>query len=65
MRLSRQQGSYKIVCINYAETMNNNAANALLKTLEEPPQKSILFLISHRADVLLPTIKSRCQIMEI
>ncbi len=59
--LSRQQGSYKIVCINYAETMNVNAANALLKTLEEPPQNSILFLISHRADALLPTIKSRCQ----
>ena len=62
MTLSRQQGSYKIVCINYAETMNVNAANALLKTLEEPPQNSILFLISHRADSLLPTIKSRCQI---
>jgi DNA polymerase-3 subunit delta' len=62
MTLSRQQGIYKIVCINYAETMNVNAANALLKTLEEPPQNSILFLISHRADALLPTIKSRCQI---
>ena len=61
MTLSRQQGSYKIVCINHAETMNVNAANALLKTLEEPPQNSILFLISHRADALLPTIKSRCQ----
>ncbi len=61
MTLSRQQGSYKIVCLNYAETMNNNAANALLKTLEEPPQNSLIFLISHRADTLLPTIKSRCQ----
>ncbi len=61
MTLSRQQGAYKIVCINYAETMNINAANALLKTLEEPPQNSILFLISHRADTLLPTLKSRCQ----
>ena len=62
MTLSRQQGNYKIVCINYAETMNVNAANALLKTLEEPPQNSLLFLITHRADSLLPTIKSRCQI---
>lgn len=61
MTLSRQQGDYKIVCLNYAETMNNNAANALLKTLEEPPQNSIIFLITHRADALLPTIKSRCQ----
>ncbi|MGH1537260.1 MAG: DNA polymerase III subunit delta' [Gammaproteobacteria bacterium] len=62
MTLSRQQGNYKIVCINYAETMNVNAANALLKTLEEPPENSILFLISHRAETLLATIKSRCQI---
>lgn len=62
MTLSRQQGNYKIVCINHAETMNVNAANALLKTLEEPPQNALLFLISHRADTLLPTIKSRCQI---
>ncbi len=62
MSLSRQQGLYKIVCINQADLMNKNAANALLKTLEEPPANSILFLISHRADTLLATIKSRCQI---
>ena len=61
MTLSRQQGKYKIVCINDAETMNINAANALLKTLEEPPEFSILFLVSHRAYSLLPTIRSRCQ----
>ena len=61
MTLSRQQGAYKILCLNYAETMNNNAANALLKTLEEPPKNSIIFLITHRADALLPTIRSRCQ----
>ena len=59
--LSRQKGAYKIVCINCADHMNINAANALLKTLEEPPANSILFLISHRPDRLLATIKSRCQ----
>ncbi len=62
MTLSRQQGAFKIVCINHAETMNVNAANALLKTLEEPAENSILVLISHRAEALLATIKSRCQI---
>jgi len=62
MTLSRQQGNYKVVCINIAENLNHNAANALLKTLEEPPENSILFLVSHRADTLLATIKSRCQI---
>jgi DNA polymerase-3 subunit delta' len=61
MTLSRQQGAYKIICINHAETMNINAANALLKTLEEPSENAILFLITHRADALLPTIRSRCQ----
>ncbi|MFK7815844.1 MAG: DNA polymerase III subunit delta' [Gammaproteobacteria bacterium] len=61
MTLSGQHGGYKVVCLNYAETMNNNAANALLKTLEEPPKKSIILLITHRADALLPTIRSRCQ----
>ncbi len=61
MNLSRQQGNYKVVCINMAENMNINAANALLKTLEEPPENAILFLISQHPDALLPTIKSRCQ----
>ena len=61
MNLSRQQGQYKAVCINKAESMNINAANALLKTLEEPPGNAILFLVSQRSDALLPTIKSRCQ----
>ncbi len=60
--LSRQHGSYKLVCINLADHMNVNAANALLKTLEEPPEGTYLFLISHRPDRLLATIKSRCQL---
>ncbi len=62
MVLSRQCGTYKIACINCADHMNVNAANALLKTLEEPPEDSILFLISHHANRLLATIRSRCQI---
>lgn len=47
--------------IDCAEKMNDNAANALLKTLEEPPPTSYIFLITSRADSLLPTIRSRCQ----
>lgn len=60
--LSCQQGAYKIICINKAENMSANAANALLKTLEEPPANSVIFLITDRANSLLATIKSRCQI---
>jgi DNA polymerase-3 subunit delta' len=41
--------------------MNHNAANALLKLLEEPPAGTILFLISHQPGLLLPTLRSRCQ----
>lgn len=47
--------------IDNAEKMNDAAANALLKTLEEPPEGSHIFLITSRADSLLPTIRSRCQ----
>ena len=41
--------------------MNRNAANALLKTLEEPPERALFILISHSSGRLLPTIRSRCQ----
>lgn len=41
--------------------MNTNAANALLKTLEEPPERGVLFLVSHSPGGLLPTIRSRCR----
>ncbi len=54
-------GSRKIAIINDADTMNDEAANALLKTLEEPPDGAILFLIVSNPDALLPTIRSRCQ----
>ena len=47
--------------IDDAEKMNDAAANALLKTLEEPPATTYIFLITSRPDSLLPTIRSRCQ----
>ncbi len=53
-------GKYKIFCIKYAENMNVNAQNALLKILEEPPKYALIFLLSENIDSLLPTIKSRC-----
>ncbi len=51
---------WRIVIIDSADDMNQNAANALLKILEEPPARTILFLISHNTGELLPTIRSRC-----
>ena len=52
--------NWKIVLIDSVDDMNLNSANALLKILEEPPAKSIFILISHNPNKLLPTIKSRC-----
>ncbi len=51
----------RFLFIEDAEKMNKQAANALLKTLEEPPPTSYIFLITSRPDSLLPTILSRCQ----
>jgi DNA polymerase-3 subunit delta' len=51
----------RVAIIDDADCMNEASANALLKTLEEPPPGAILFLISPSQDVLLPTIRSRCQ----
>ncbi|MEA2109634.1 MAG: DNA polymerase III subunit delta', partial [Pseudomonadota bacterium] len=53
-------GRFKVVIINDAHLLNAAAANALLKTLEEPPAQTIFILVTHRQQVLLPTILSRC-----
>jgi DNA polymerase-3 subunit delta' len=52
----------RVFIIDPADAMNETAANALLKTLEEPPETSLLVLITDRLQSLLPTIRSRCQI---
>ncbi len=61
--LSRKsfEGGLKVVVVKDAETMNPAAANAFLKTLEEPPDSSILILVSSRSDLLPETIRSRAQ----
>ncbi len=51
----------RVFIINDAEKMNDEAANALLKTLEEPPSTTFLILITSRPDALLSTVRSRCQ----
>ena len=55
------QAAARFFVIDDADKMNDSASNALLKTLEEPPAASHLFLITSRPDALLPTIRSRCQ----
>ena len=53
----------RIAIIDDAETMNEESANAFLKTLEEPPPGAVIFMIGSEIDQLLPTIRSRCQIV--
>jgi len=57
-----QQSGYKVVVLEPAEAMNTNAANALLKSLEEPAANTLLLLVSHSPSAVLPTIRSRCQL---
>jgi DNA polymerase-3 subunit delta' len=54
-------GRYRVVIVNEAETMNEEATNALLKSLEEPPISTILILITSKPYAILPTVVSRCQ----
>ncbi len=54
-------GKGQIVIIDEAELLNNEASNALLKILEEPPKNSVIFLLTIDDAFLLPTIRSRCQ----
>ncbi len=61
MGLTALEGGWRVVIVDGAEDMNPSAANALLKTLEEPPARAILLLVSHAPGRLLPTIRSRCR----
>ncbi|WP_417722302.1 DNA polymerase III subunit delta' [Salipiger sp.] len=59
--LSATDGGRRVVIVDSADEMNPNAANALLKLLEEPPARTTLLLVSHQPSRLLPTIRSRCR----
>ncbi|GAD88306.1 DNA polymerase III subunit delta' [Vibrio halioticoli NBRC 102217] len=62
---SSQLGGKRVIVIQPAEAMTEQAMNALLKTLETPPESCVFILRSHAAHRLLPTIKSRCQLWHI
>jgi DNA polymerase-3 subunit delta' len=58
---SPANAAYRVAIVDAADDLNVNAANAVLKTLEEPPPKGVLLLVSHRPGALLPTLRSRCR----
>ncbi len=61
MNVSTHRAGLRVVLLYPAEALNAASANALLKTLEEPPPDTVFLLVTHRIDRLLPTILSRCR----
>jgi DNA polymerase-3 subunit delta' len=65
LNMSSHRGRVKIAIVQPAEALNVNAANALLKSLEEPPEGCLFLLVSHRWHELAPTLVSRCQVVAL
>lgn len=65
LALTSYRGGFKVGMIDPADRMNRHSFNALLKTLEEPPQNTLLILAAARIDQMPPTIASRCQRLRI
>ena len=59
------QGPYKVYIIDRAELMTPQAQNALLKTIEEPPEYAVIILLTENAQTMLPTINSRCVMLKL
>lgn len=59
------QGPYKVYIIDHADLMTPQAQNALLKTIEEPPRYAVIMLLTENAEMLLPTINSRCVMLRL
>lgn len=65
LALTAASGGWRVVVVDTADEMNRNAANALLKGLEEPPARTLFLLVSHAPGRLLPTIRSRCRTLQL
>jgi DNA polymerase-3 subunit delta' len=61
MHMTPAMGPWRVAIIDAADEMNRNAANAVLKILEEPPPNAVLLMVAHAPGRLLPTIRSRCR----
>jgi DNA polymerase III subunit delta' len=65
LSLTSYMGGYKFMVLWMPELLNVSAANALLKLLEEPPNRTVFLLVTHNYDSVLPTIYSRCQFIRV
>jgi DNA polymerase-3 subunit delta' len=63
--LTAGDDAWRVVIVDSADDLNPNAANALLKSLEEPPRRAVFVLISSEPGSLLPTIRSRCRRLDV
>jgi DNA polymerase-3 subunit delta' len=63
--LTAAEGTWRVVIVDTADELNLNAANALLKSLEEPPVRALFLLIASEPSRLLPTIRSRCRRLDL
>jgi len=61
MHMTPAMGDWRVAIVDAADEMNRNAANAVLKVLEEPPPNAVLLIVAHAPGRLLPTIRSRCR----
>jgi DNA polymerase III subunit delta' len=59
------EGGWRVAIVDAVDDLNRAGANALLKVLEEPPQRALLLLVSHSAARVLPTLRSRCRILTL
>ena len=65
LNLSPAYGGYRLVIVDSLDNLNLNGANAMLKLLEEPPKNALIILINHQTRPILPTIRSRCQVVKL
>lgn len=65
LNYTRSFAGYRVVLLNPVERMNKNAANSLLKSLEEPTDNTIIILLATNLSNIIPTIKSRCQLLTL
>ena len=63
--LTAAEGTWRVVIVDAADELNINAANALLKSLEEPPTRALFLLVASEPSRLLPTIRSRCRRLDL
>jgi DNA polymerase-3 subunit delta' len=62
-QMSAAEGGWRVAIVDAADEMNTAAANAILKVLEEPPERAVILLVCHQPGLLPPTLRSRCRVL--